>query len=239
MKLWGPSWKFKWYSNLGVERLNCCTFLQSWCISIGNWHIEKCTCWVGQWVSSEFPVTSYGKSEWVFGQLNIYIHTLSDTSITREAPNHVTLVSVDHTSKHLCLAALGRLSPYLWPVPASALSLTFSWGFHKSFGCILSCGLCLMPLKLELGVFCLWFSSPLSHCLVAKSCPTLYDSMDCSPPVSSIYGIFQDRILEWVAISFSPNPSQLFFWVSKDLSYFWYPNKEYGKSSTRVDFKSI
>ena len=210
MKLWRPSWNFKWYSNLGVEWLNCCTFLQSWCISIGNWHIEKCTYWVGQWVSSEFPVTSYGKSEWVFGQPNIYIHTLSDTSITREAPNHVTLVSVDHTSKHLCLAALGRLSPCLWPVPSSALSLTSSWGFHKSFGCILSCGLCLMPLKLELGVFCLWFSS-LSHCLVAKSCPILYDSMDCSPPVSSIYGMFQARILEWVAISFSPIPANSSF----------------------------
>ena len=38
---------------------------------------------------------------------------------------------------------------------------------------------------------------------VAQSCPTLCDPMDCSPPGSSIPGILQARILEWVAISFS------------------------------------
>ena len=35
------------------------------------------------------------------------------------------------------------------------------------------------------------------------SCLTLCDSMDCSLPGSSVHGIFQARILEWVAISFS------------------------------------
>ena len=39
-------------------------------------------------------------------------------------------------------------------------------------------------------------------CLVAKSCLTLCDTMDCSPPGSSVYGISQARILEWVSISF-------------------------------------
>ena len=39
---------------------------------------------------------------------------------------------------------------------------------------------------------------------VTQSCPTLSDPMDCSPPGSSIRGIFQARVLEWVAIeSFS------------------------------------
>ena len=36
-----------------------------------------------------------------------------------------------------------------------------------------------------------------------QSCPTLHDPMDCSLPGSSILGIFQARILDWVAISFS------------------------------------
>ena len=36
-----------------------------------------------------------------------------------------------------------------------------------------------------------------------QSCPTLCDSMDCSLPGSSIHGIFQARVLEWVAIAFS------------------------------------
>ena len=40
------------------------------------------------------------------------------------------------------------------------------------------------------------------------SCPTLCDPMDCSPPGSSVHGIFQARILEWVAISFSRVSSQ-------------------------------
>ena len=38
---------------------------------------------------------------------------------------------------------------------------------------------------------------------VAQSCPTLSDLMDCSPPGSSIHGIFQARVLEWGAIAFS------------------------------------
>ena len=36
-----------------------------------------------------------------------------------------------------------------------------------------------------------------------QSCPTLSDPMDCSPPGSSIHGIFQARVLEWGAIAFS------------------------------------
>ena len=39
--------------------------------------------------------------------------------------------------------------------------------------------------------------------LVAQSCPTLCDPMDCSLPGSSVHGIFQARVLEWVAIAFS------------------------------------
>ena len=38
---------------------------------------------------------------------------------------------------------------------------------------------------------------------VTQSCPTLSDPMNCSPPGSSIHGIFQARVLEWGAIAFS------------------------------------
>ena len=38
---------------------------------------------------------------------------------------------------------------------------------------------------------------------VTQSCLTLHDPRDCSPPGSSIHGIFQAKVLEWVAISFS------------------------------------
>ena len=43
---------------------------------------------------------------------------------------------------------------------------------------------------------------------VAQLCLTLCDPMDCSLPGSSIHGIFQARVLEWVAISFSRESSQ-------------------------------
>ena len=42
---------------------------------------------------------------------------------------------------------------------------------------------------------------------VTQSCPTLCNPMDCSLPGSSIHGIFQARVLEWVAISFSRGSS--------------------------------
>ena len=44
-------------------------------------------------------------------------------------------------------------------------------------------------------------------CLFAQSCPTLCDLIDCSPPGSSVHGILQARILEWVAIPFSRRSS--------------------------------
>ena len=38
---------------------------------------------------------------------------------------------------------------------------------------------------------------------VAQSCLTPSDPLDCSLPGSSVHGIFQARVLEWVAIAFS------------------------------------
>ena len=38
---------------------------------------------------------------------------------------------------------------------------------------------------------------------VTQSCPTLSDPMDWGPPGSSVHGIFQARVVEWVAIAFS------------------------------------
>ena len=48
---------------------------------------------------------------------------------------------------------------------------------------------------------------------VAQSCPTLCDPMDCSLPGSSVHGIFQAIVLEWVAISFSRGSSQPRDWT--------------------------
>ena len=52
--------------------------------------------------------------------------------------------------------------------------------------------------------------------LVAQSCPTLCNPVDCNPPSSSVRGILQTRILEWVAIPFSRGSSwpRDWTWVS-------------------------
>ena len=43
--------------------------------------------------------------------------------------------------------------------------------------------------------------------IVALSCPTLYNSLDWSPPGSSVHGILQERMQEWVAMPFSRGSS--------------------------------
>ena len=53
--------------------------------------------------------------------------------------------------------------------------------------------------------YLVWVSEWVSE--VAQSCPTLCDPMDCSLPCSSVHGIFQARVLEGVAISFSRGSS--------------------------------
>ena len=52
---------------------------------------------------------------------------------------------------------------------------------------------------------------------VAQSCRTLSDRMDCSPPGSSVHGIFQARVLKWVPL---PSPKQLCYFTCK-FYMFW------------------
>ena len=48
-----------------------------------------------------------------------------------------------------------------------------------------------------------WDVPACMHAQSLQLCPTLCNPMDCSPPASSVHGILQARILEWVAISSS------------------------------------
>ena len=62
--------------------------------------------------------------------------------------------------------------------------------------------------------------------LVAQSCLALCNPMDCSPPGSSVHGILQARMLEWVAISFSrgspwPRDGTRVSWISGRLFTIW------------------
>ena len=49
---------------------------------------------------------------------------------------------------------------------------------------------------------------------VTQLCPTVHDLMDCSLPGSSAHGVFQARVLEWVAISFSYSYLNKRVWVN-------------------------
>ena len=69
-------------------------------------------------------------------------------------------------------------------------------------------------------------SPVLCVCSVAQSCSTLCQPTDCGPPVSSVHGIFQAGILEWVAISFSrgsswPRDWTCIFCIGRCILYHW------------------
>ena len=59
-----------------------------------------------------------------------------------------------------------------------------------------------LPLPVSTRLFSLFVFQLCVYVLVAQSCPTLSNPMDCSPPGNSVHRILQARILEWVAISF-------------------------------------
>ena len=85
-------------------------------------------------------------------------------------------------------------------------------GYHGG-GCWEAMGL-FLPIQ-YFGVHdpSLWLRSCCCSCLVTKSCPTLCNLMDCSPPGSSVHGISQARILEWVAVFFSRGSSPTRAWI--------------------------
>ena len=71
---------------------------------------------------------------------------------------------------------------------------------------------------------------------VAQSCLTLHDPMDCSPPGASAHGIFQARVLEWVAIAFSLERLDTVKESSKQSRQTWseIPSKGYVQIATQT-----
>ena len=98
---------------------------------------------------------------------------------------------------------------------------SLSWRIWKVFNYLTSMftfPVCFQPFKspafffLDFFLLCRSDSTltpgPLEIILCSQSCPTLCDPMGCSLPGSSVHGILQARILEWVAIPFSRASSQ-------------------------------
>ena len=81
------------------------------------------------------------------------------------------------------------MSNCVWPHRLQPTRLLRPWGSPgKNTG--VGCHFLLQCMKVK------------SESEVAQSCPTLSSLMDCSLPGSSIHGIFQARVLEWVAIAY-------------------------------------
>ena len=94
--------------------------------------------------------------------------------------------------QHAAAVKLLQLCPTLRPQRWQPTRLPHPWdspGKNTAVGCH----------------FLLQFVKVKSESEVAESCPTPSDPMDCSLPGSSVHGIFQARVLEWVAIAFSDN----------------------------------
>ena len=73
------------------------------------------------------------------------------------------------------------------------------------------CGFISAYLKVFYNFPVIFVFDPLVLCVcsVTQLCLSLCKPMDCSPPGSSVHGIFQTRILEWVAISYSRESSPI------------------------------
>ena len=86
--------------------------------------------------------------------------------------------------------------------------------------------------------------SAVSACVCAQSCLTLGHTMSCSPPASSVRGIFQARRLEWVSIPFSRDSSRLrdlihIFSVScagRQILYHWAAREALSQGITTIFF---
>ena len=94
-----------------------------------------------------------------------------------------------------------QLCPTLWPHRQQPTRLPRPWDYPgKNTG--VGCHFLLQCRKVK------------SESEIAQLCPTLSYPMDCSPPGSSVHGIFQARVLEWGAIAFSEKASttpQIYF----------------------------
>ena len=77
---------------------------------------------------------------------------------------------------------------------------------------------------------------------VTQSCTTLCDPMGCSPPEFSVHWIYQARILEWVAISFSrassrPGHWTRISWIGRQIPYHWATREGTVDLQYQVSFK--
>ena len=101
---------------------------------------------------------------------------------------------------HTEVLAIVNLLCSIYYIPSTCISYNWKFSPFSVF----------IQLILPAHIPHLWWIQIFSYVFsVTKTCPAVSDPMDCSLPGSSVHGISQVRILEWVAISFSRRSSQL------------------------------
>ena len=103
------------------------------------------------------------------------------------------------------------LSPFPHDIPSNMKSHAFFLFLFPDqvFSLVISCFFCAVSKTLALSFYSFIYA-PVDQCACLRDqlCPTLCDPTDYSLPGSSVHGIFQARILEWVAISSSRGSSR-------------------------------
>ena len=135
-------------------------------------------------------------------------HFYCDQSPTLPPPSHTCsdylTICIHQTYQYDCLSFV-LLNDYtriaLW-WSCISYAVYFVWNSVLYWS---ECTKCLIIIGLHLSL--------LVCVLVTQWCLTLCDPMDCSPPGSSVHGILQARVLEWVAISFSRGSSRPRDWT--------------------------
>ena len=122
--------------------------------------------------------------------------------------------------KCILLAMLMRLLMFREMVWAAYRKITGKWicrfqlCFHRHAVHSLLVYLCYqMGLSYRLSFIAITFTLCIPQVLVTQRCPTLCDPMDCNSSGTSVHGIIQARILEWVATSFSSESSKPRDWA--------------------------
>ena len=156
-------------------------------------------------------------------------------TIYTQGQNHLLLCAFLALDARLCYAVSSIMAYALWPYGPQPARLLCPWDSPaKNTGYMSSSRGSSQPRDWTcVSYFCIagWFFTisatwevPLNECevKVTKSCPTLCDPMDCSLPGSSIHGIFQARILEWIAVYSSRGSSQFRNWTQLSCIASWY-----------------
>ena len=147
--------------------------------------------WAGKWPHDSFSVVAGWTGIWqdLKGQAFLINKLCSFILLSFFSP-HPGNRRLESDILHGCCCFVTVMSNTLRPHGLSPPRFLCPWDFpgkNTGVGCHFLCQCMKMKSESE----------------VAQSCPTLSDPMDCSPPGSSVHGIFQARVLEWVPL---PSP---------------------------------